>query len=125
MQTRLFDEKKPEPITLTFKGLVPNFKNSKMIITKSPKGKLLDRPLIITKPEYQKVMAAMIDSFAAQLLSVFQTRGGGTLTAQQRRSLIALSMPSDDCWTQMPDTRVTAQLCEPGQEGVSITVEVM
>jgi hypothetical protein len=122
MQQNLFSEQIP-PLKLEVKGIVPSFKNNKILITKGPSGKPLERPLLITKPEYQKKMAEITESFVLQLLSAFRTDSGGTLTGCSLRSAIALSMPADDCWTQIPEIHLKAELCEPGQEGASIMIE--
>lgn len=109
---------------LQIKGLViPSFKNNKILITKSPQGRPLDRPLLITNPEYQKIMQQMVESFVSQLRCAFQTEGGETLTGASLRSAIASSMPEDDCWTQVPDQRIRGELCRPGDEGATILIE--
>ncbi len=122
LQPDLFQ--KPKPVKLELKGLtIPSFKNNKMLIVKSPNGKPLQRPLLITKPEFQQVMQRITDAFVLQLSSVFQTGDGLTLAANSIRSLIASSMPADDCWEQIPEIHVTAESCEPGSEGASIVIE--
>ena len=135
----MFDQQ-PQPVRLEIRGLftiqtkhkgqrvtkrvtIPSFKNAKMVITKSPYGQLLKRPLVITKPEYQTVMQMMVDSFVSQLRSVFQTTTGQTLAGSSIRSWIALSMPLDDCWEKIPEIKIKCELCEPGNEGATITVE--
>lgn len=109
-------------LRLEIKGIVPSFKNNKMLVTRSPQGKPLRRALLITKPEYQKAMEAITKSLELQLLSAFQTACGGTLTGPLKRLLTVLSVPADDCWTIMPDTTIKAELCEPGQEGATIEI---
>lgn len=110
------------PLTLEVKGIVPSFKNNKILITKSPKGKLLDRPLLITKPEYQKRMEQITESFRLQLLSAFRTESGETLTGCLLRSAIACAMPADDAWTHIPQIQIKAELCEEGQEGATVEI---
>ena len=120
----LFKEMQPKPVVLELRGIIPpSFKNQKMLITKSAHGKPLDRPLMITKPEYQRIMARMVDSFVSQLLCAIQTNAGETLTGLSLRSAIACAVPEDDCWTQVPDQHIRGELCEPGHEGVTITIE--
>lgn len=111
------------PVRLELKGSIPSFKNNKILITKGPKGRPLDRPLLITKPEYQKRMAEIVESFVCQLLSAFQTADGKTLTGCSLRSAIALSTPGDDAWTWVPEITIKGVLCAPGQEGASILIE--
>jgi hypothetical protein len=118
------EPKIPSKLTLELRGLViPSFKNNKILIAKSPQGKPLDRPLLITKPEFQKIMARMVASIESQLRCAFRTEDGATLTGVSLRSAIALSMPEDDCWTQVPEISIRGELCEPGQEGATITIE--
>jgi hypothetical protein len=121
MQPELFS--KPTPLTLEIIGLIPSFKNHKMIITKGPGGRPLPRPLLITKPEYQERMKQITESFVLQLLSAFRTDSGETLTGCSLRSAIALCMPADDCWTQIPEIHLKAELCEPGEVGATILIE--
>lgn len=111
------------PVTLTAAGIIPSMKNNKMLITRNPRGKPLDRPLLITKPEYQKRMAEITESFVLQLLSAFQTESGETLTGCSLRSAIASFMPADDAWTHIPEIHLKAELCEPGQEGAVLVIE--
>lgn len=111
------------PLVLEIRGDIPSFKNQKMILTKLPNGRPLRRPLLITKPEFQKRMREIEDSFVLQLLSAFRTSDGKTLTGRLLRSAIALSVPADDCWTWLPEIRIRAELCAKGQEGATITLE--
>lgn len=113
---------KPKPVVLELKGTVPSFKNSKMLITKSPQGRPLQRPMLITKPEFQELMEQITESFRSQLLSAIQTGSGEILTAQQRRSLIALCVPDDDCWTRIIDLRIVSAL-DAENPGATITLQ--
>jgi hypothetical protein len=119
MQQTLFSAK---PLTLTVEGIVPSFKNNKVLIAKGPSGKPLERPLLITKPEYQKKMKLITESFVLQLLSAFRTDSGEILTGCSLRSAIACALPEDDAWTHIPEILIRAEICEPGQEGGSITI---
>ncbi len=130
------------PVKLELAGKIPSFKNNKMLIQPSLRGleaalsrgdlqaarrefQVLKgkRPMLITKPEYQQRMGAMIASIESQLLSAFQTGSEQTLAASLIRSLIASSMPGDDCWTKVPEVIVRGELCEPGKEGATILIE--
>lgn len=111
------------PVVLTITGLIPGKKNNKMLITKDPRGRPLRKPLLITKPEYQKALEKITESLRCQLLSACQTASGGTLTASSLRSWIALSMPADDAWTHVPQMTIRGELCEPGQEGAVVTIK--
>jgi len=66
-------------IKLGWPGIVPSFKNSKLIVTKNRRGKPLRRPLVITKPEYQEAMKDMAECFQYQLVSIIPTNADGTL----------------------------------------------
>ena len=112
-----------KPLVLQVRGAIPSFKNQKMLVTKGPHGRPLRRPLLITKPEFQTRMKEIEESFVLQLLSAFQTVEGQTLTGSSLRCAIALSVPEDDCWTQIPDQHILGELCRPGEEGATITVE--
>lgn len=112
-----------KPLVLEVKGNIPSFKNSKMLVTCGPNGRPLKRPLLITKPEYQRRMNEIEESFVLQLLSAFRTEEGQTLTGSSLRCAIALSVPEDDCWTQISQITIRGELCEPGQEGASVTLE--
>ena len=115
---------KAKPITLEVRGvLVPSFKNSKVMVFKTKQGTFLPRPLLITKKDYSKRMEEITDSFVSQLRCAFQTEDGKTLTGASLHSSIALSVPDDDCWTRILDVRVKSELCSPGNEGVTITIE--
>lgn len=111
------------PLVLQIKGSIPSFKNNKMLIVKGPSGRPLPRPLLITKPELQKRMQEIEDSFVSQLLCAFRTEDGKTLTGSSLQSVIALSVPADDCWMQLPEIHIRGELCPPGQEGATITLE--
>lgn len=104
------DPVSPNVIQLEVCRLVPNLKNTKRI-----SGKRL-----ITDPETKEVMLEIIRDFVSQLLCGIQTSGDGTLTAQQVYSLTQ-SLPHDDCWTVIPDLRVTAELAP--DDGATITIE--
>lgn len=110
-------------VTLEVRGGVPSFKNSKMLITRDPRGRPLRKPMLITKPELQQRMEAITESLRYQLLSAFKTADGVILMGQPLRCLIALSTPDDDCWTRIPVLKITAELCDPGEEGATITIK--
>lgn len=113
------------PVILEVSGSVPSFKNNKMILTHTPRGRPLNRPLLITKPEFQKRMKEIEESFVFQLLSAFRTEEGQTLTGRSLRCAIALSVPEDDCWTQIREIEIKGELCDKGKEGATITITRM
>lgn len=113
----------PSRLVLEVKGIVVSFKNSKILIAKGRNGRPLPRPLLITKPELQKRMEEITESFVSQLLSAFPTGDGATLTGHSLRSAIASCTPADDCWTCLPEIHLKAELCAPGQEGATVILE--
>ena len=113
-----------KPICLEIRGYpIPGFKNGKMLIAKGKGGRPLPRPLLITRPDLQKVMDKMVASIESQLRSAFATRDAGTWTDASVQSWIASCVPADDCWAQVPEIHLKAELCKPGEEGASITIE--
>lgn len=104
------------PVRLHVKGLghVPSFKNSKM----------LTRGRLITNPKKQKWMDQCIASFELQLMSLCQTREGGTSTAALQRFLTA-SLPQDDAWLFVPELKVKAEQAATHDEGALITIELL
>src|SRR5437867_336546 len=48
---------------------VPSMKNNKVWMTKLPNGKPLKRPMLITKPSYQKWMEKAVASLVSQCVS--------------------------------------------------------
>lgn len=97
-------------IRLLVNQLVPNLKNTKRIGHKR----------LLTAPDVKQAMHEIVQSFASQLLSGIQTSADATLTAQQVYSLTQ-SLPHDDCWTVIPDLRVTAELADT--DGATIWIE--
>ena len=103
-------------------GNIPSFKNSKMIIPFTTKaGKRSGRP--VTKSEYAAQMKLITELLESQLRSVAQTTGGETPTGHYPPSLIASFTPLDDSRQWIPDMRITAEECAPGDEGATITIE--
>lgn len=66
-----------QKIELMWMGTVPGFKNNKIIVQIPIKGTMKKRPMMITKPEYRKIMDSMTRSFKSQLASTSQTTGVG------------------------------------------------
>lgn len=143
MQTDMFQNRTAASVvTLEIHGKIPSYKNNRMIVKPSLKlvmqalasGNLsnvraalmawVKKPvMLITKPEYQRTMEAMIASIESQLLSASQTACGQTFPASSTRSWIALSAPADDCWTKLPEIHIRAETCEPGKEGATVVIE--
>ena len=107
-------------VVLQIKGLgpVPSLKNHKRsVMQKNGKAKP------ITDPAVKDWMRKAIMSFVSQLLWASVTAEGETRTGASLRSWIASSVPVDDCWTCMPQMIIECELCEPGQEGATITID--
>lgn len=94
-------------------GHVPSFKNMKRA---SAKG-------LFTEPRAKKWMQACSDSFALQLLCVFQVARRGTPTALSRQSWIASVAPLDDSVREIVEIHLRVESVEPGQEGADIGIE--
>jgi hypothetical protein len=109
-------------LRLEIKGKIPSFKNNKMVVTKSPQGKSLTRPLLITKPEFQKRMQEIVAALEYQLSCAFRTVAEPTLAGNSIQYWIVLSVPADDCWERIPIIAIECELCEPGQEGATLTI---
>ena len=120
MQDELFP--KPPPLVLTISGNIPSFKNHKVIVARTPQGKPLETPFLITRKDIAEKAERIVDDLCLQLLSAFQTSDGKTLTGASLRSAIALSMPADDSWRDIPIIQVRGELCEKGQEGATVTI---
>lgn len=89
-------------------------------------GKLLTRGKLITDPKKQKWMDQCVQLLFSQLDSAFPTTGPrtsttllspcATLSREQLRSF-------DDRWQIVRELHITAEKCEKGQEGATITIE--
>lgn len=143
IQKDLFGIPEPEEksITLTLRGIVvppgrdakeqnpevpnchiPSMKNTKMVITKAH-GRLLKRPMIITKPEYQNWKAKAVQSIESQLLSMCLTGSGETLPERSKLFAMLSLLPGDDSVTDLPEGSWKVEQCEPGKEGAVILIE--
>lgn len=102
-------------IILEFRGAhVPSFKNSKIWTGKK----------LITKPAYQAIMAAMVESFASQCMSFAQTIDNGTSMALSPQSWTAFRLPSNDCRQVISELGpTTCEQVEEGHEGCIVTIE--
>lgn len=83
--------------------------------------KVMARP--ITLPEHMEWMKKAISLIESQLRSVFRTIGVEIQTAACPRSRIATLLPLDDCWTSFRELVVKSELCAPGEEGATITIQ--
>jgi hypothetical protein len=128
------------PVTIELKGLgpIPSFKNRKRILAWLDKAlkreefrcgeywiakksiKILTA--LITQPDHQQWMDTAISHIESQLRSALVTTGGVTLTGASVRSQIASLVPLDDCWTSFREVVIKSELCEPGEEGATITI---
>lgn len=109
----------PARLVLEIQGLgpVPSLKNSKrVVIQKGGKAKP------ITDPKVKKWMKQASALIASQCRCGTQTGAGAMVMAPLQAYWTAL-LPRDDCWTVIPELVVKSQLCEPGEEGATITIE--
>lgn len=128
-------------VTIELRGLGPilSFKNQKRILAWLDKSlkrmeyragefwiakksiKILTA--LITKPDHQVWMERVISRIESQLRSALAITGGETQTDASQRSLIASSVPLDDCWTAFREVVIKSELCDPGSEGATIVIE--
>lgn len=109
----------PARLVLEIRGLgpVPSLKNSKRTVIQAS-GKT--KPITSTK--VKKWMQTAVAHIVSQCLSDTPIIVAGTQTEHLQASWTAL-LPRDDCWTVIPELVVTSQLCAPGEEGATITIE--
>jgi hypothetical protein len=100
-------------LTVTGKGHVPSFKNSKM----------LTRGRLITKPEFQEWMQGCVVDFESQLRSVYQTTETEMPMVRSLRCWIACVVPLKDSVRHIVDERILVELVAPGEEGATIVIE--
>lgn len=107
----------PSRLTLRVRnfGHVPSFKNSKLLLAQQKR--------LITKPEYQRWMEAVIRSFESQLRSALAMNETGTMTALTRLLRIASSLPLDDSRKWITEHCVKTRLVSNGEEGADILIE--
>lgn len=89
---------------------------------------MLVRGALITKPEYQKVMQKIIRDFESQLRSVIQTTGDATLMEGYPASWIVSFerlIGFDDCRQWIPELSCKAEEVEKGNEGCTVTIELL
>ena len=101
---------------------IPSKKNNKTWLTKLPNGKMLKRPLLITKPEYQQWTEKAIQRLELTLLSMCQTGSGETPPVRSRLFAILSQLPADDSVNDLTEGSWRVERCEPGREGATITI---
>lgn len=104
-------------------GAISSFKNSKVLICRGPSGQPLKRPLLVTKKEFKKQMAAITESFVLQLCSEYRIRRDAMETGLSLPLWIACQWPSDDSLNQIPEIHVYVERVEKGQEGADVIIE--
>lgn len=121
-QAELFSQPMQKPLVLRIQGIIPGKKNNKMLVTKDFRGRPLRKPMLITKPEYQKALEKITESLRCQSLSAYQIESGATSMASSLRSWILSRLPADDSWTHVCHLTIRAELCQPGEEGATVTI---
>ena len=101
---------------------IPSFKNSKMLITKSPQGKPLSNPFLTTKPEFQQWMEAAVRRIESTLLSMCQTGFDATPLVHSRLFAMLSLLPADDSVNDLTDGSWKVEMCEPEKEGATVTL---
>lgn len=104
---------------------IPSFKNSKRWVTKDPRGRQLERPLLISDPAFQRWKAQAVSAFESQWFSACQTACGGTLPEPSRLLLMLSSLPADDSVNDLVEGQWRVEIVPPGSEGALITLEVL
>lgn len=112
-------------LTLIIRGLVPAFKNRKRAVIQNRLSKA-GKPMAksVTEPEVKERMQEIVSSIVSQLYSIYPTTGEGTSAECLKRCWTAL-LPPDDCWTVISDEGARGRKCEPGEERVEITIELL
>jgi hypothetical protein len=101
---------------------IPSFKNAKHWITKLPNGKPLQRPFLITSPEFQKWMEKAVQSLESQLLSMCQTGGDETQLVRSKLFAMLSQLPADDSVNDLVEGSWKVVRVPPGEEGCVITI---
>jgi hypothetical protein len=102
------------PVKLVIRGRhIPSFKNAKRIVGEK----------LITNPEIKARKKAIEEDFVWQLLSDIRIGVLATQMGLSRRSLIALLLPEDDCWTVIPEITIKCELVEEGEEGCEVIIQ--
>ena len=97
---------------------MPSFKNKKRVARRRNGPSFL-----MTKKEVKQWMDICKAGLEFQLRSVIPTTDAATQMVLSAQSLIALFVPQDDCWQQIPELHVTACRVSDGTEGATITIE--
>lgn len=101
---------------------IPSKKNSKMLITKTPHGKLLEKPFLITKPEYQEWTEKAVQHLELQLLSACATGSGEIQQVRSKQFAILSRLPADDSVNDLTEGSWKVELVKPGDEGALIEI---
>lgn len=100
-------------------GPIISYKNSKLLLP--AKGRR--RARLITKPEYQKLIARYEERIELALLSAYRTAVAGMQTVPSLRSWIVSSVFRDDSLTDIPESDgYRVEFVEPGAEGIVVEI---
>ena len=113
----------PHQITLRVvgRGHVPSFKNTKSLFLNRKTGK----QFIATAPEKREWMDKITLDFELQLRSAIRTIDRETSMAAFRLCSIASLQRFDDSHQWIPQIQICAVKCAPGEEGATITLELL
>lgn len=101
---------------------IPSFKNSKVVISKGPHGRPLERPFLITKPELAKWMEKAVRHLESTLLYMCQTESDVIPPERSTLSAMLSRLPEDDSVNDLTQGSWSVEMCEPGREGATITL---
>lgn len=120
---RAMKGKKPQPEAAAQNFHIPSFKNSKVWITKDPRGNPLKRPMLITAPEFQRWKEKAVASIESQLLSMCQTGSDGIQQVRTKLFAMCSRLPADDSCNDLPEGSWKVVRVPPGEEGCEISLE--
>ena len=81
--------------------------------------------MLVTVPRAKKQMNQLVEDFASQLTSLYQTSVSETQTGQSIQSWIASSVPLDDSVREIREIVVRVRRAPKGNEGAIVTLEKM
>lgn len=117
------EDRKGKPRSKVENFHVPSFKNSKVLITKDPRGFPLKRPMLITAPEYQRWMRQAVENLESQLLSMCQTGTDGIQRVHSKLFAMCSRLPADDSCNDLVEISIKVVRVPPGEEGAEISLE--
>jgi len=106
-------------LKIRFPYLLPGKKNSKMIV---PRGR---RAMVITKPEFQKIIEKATQELVCSLKSFILTGESGTIPTSQKQSQTLSLLYANDCWEQLGETVMRGYKTDDPTGYIEITLSIM